>query len=284
MSNTNTPSDPPPSYEDAQRPAQTSRGPPGQIPRSGGIPPPMKPPLPLNLPALVALRGKRVVLASQSPRRRQLLAQIGLTNLDIVPSNFAEDLPHTLSPLEYVLQTASAKALDVYRREIDNSARGEPALIIAADTIIVTHGGRILEKPRNEKHHLEMLRMLRDEGSHKVTTAVAVMAPLESAVDPGYRMETVVEETVVRFDASVTDELIHAYVRTRDGADKAGGYGIQTAGSILIERIEGTYDNVVGLPLRATLKLIEKVMRPEDDDEDEEGEEGYAESGDEDFI
>lgn len=67
----------------------------------------------------------------------------------------------------------------------------------------------------------------------------------------------------------MSDELILAYVRTRDGNDKAGGYGIQTAGAVLIERIEGSYDNVVGLPLRSTLKLIEKVMSPEEDDDDD---------------
>lgn len=70
----------------------------------------------------------------------------------------------------------------------------------------------------------------------------------------------------------VTDDLIIAYVRTREGVDKAGGYGIQGIGSILVQGIEGTFDNVVGLPLRATLQLIEKVMHPEEEDE-EEGEE-----------
>jgi septum formation protein len=67
----------------------------------------------------------------------------------------------------------------------------------------------------------------------------------------------------------VTDELILAYVRTREGVDKAGGYGIQGIGSILVERIDGTFDNVVGLPLRATLQLIEKVLSPDDDEEEE---------------
>ena len=64
----------------------------------------------------------------------------------------------------------------------------------------------------------------------------------------------------------MTDELILAYVKTREGVDKAGGYGIQGIGSILVERIEGSHDNVVGLPLRATLQLIEKIMTPEEED------------------
>jgi septum formation protein len=129
-------------------------------------------------------------------------AQIGLTNIDVCPSQFAENLPHELGALNYVLETASAKAADVYRREIDNTERGEPSIIIAADTIIVSHTGRILEKPKGEADHIAMLKMLRDQVEHKVMTAVVVMRPLEVAVDPGYRMETHVEETTVKFDAT----------------------------------------------------------------------------------
>lgn len=104
--------------------------------------------------------------------------------------------------------------------------------------------------------------MLRDEndGWHKVFTAVVCMAPLDSLADPGYAMEHHVEETAVKFDQNVTDELIVSYVRTREGIDKAGGYGIQGLGSILVEKINGTFDNVVGLPLRSTLRLIEQVI------------------------
>jgi septum formation protein len=196
--------------------------------------------------------------------------QIGLTNLEIIPSGFAEDIEKTgLSAMEYVLETATQKALDVYKREIDNQEKGEPTLIIAADTIVVGRFGEILEKPRSEVEHIQMLKMLRDTGEHKVYSAVACMAPLESAKDPGYALESHVEETTVRFDRTVSDELLLAYVRTREGADKAGGYGIQGTGSILVEKIEGTYDNVVGLPLRPTLQLIEKVMEPEEEEDDE---------------
>ena len=178
-----------------------------------------------------------------------------------------ENLSKSLSPFEYVLQTATQKAQSVYAAEVDNAALGEPALVIAADTIVVSSLGQILEKPRSEAEHIKMLKGLRNGGMHKVFTAVAAMAPLESARDPGYALETVVEETTVRFDKSIDDEVILAYVKTREGADKAGGYGIQGGGAILVERIEGSFDNVVGLPLRATLSLIEKVLSPDEEDE-----------------
>ena len=167
-----------------------------------------------------------------------------------------------------MLETAQQKALNVYQATVD-SPKGGPALVIAADTVVSTHLGQILEKPRNEKDHVGMLKLLRDGtgGWHKVYTAVVCIAPLESAADPGYAVESHVEETAVKFDESVTDELILSYVRTREGADKAGGYGIQGVGSILVEKIDGTFDNVVGLPLRATLQLIEKVLVDPDEPE-----------------
>ncbi len=95
-----------------------------------------------------------------------------------------------------------------------------------------------------------MLKMLRNSGYHRVYTAVVAMAPLASAQHPGYATESTVEETTVRFGRDISDEMLLAYVRTREGADKAGGYAIQGIGAILVERIEGSWDNVVGLPLR----------------------------------
>ncbi|KAF1347742.1 Maf-like protein-domain-containing protein [Delphinella strobiligena] len=262
MSYANVPSEPPPSYESAAE--HTIGG-----PKTAAGP---RATLPLELPALVRLKGERVILASASPQRKQLLAQIGLTNIEIIPSTVPEDFSKTLAPFEYVLQTAEQKCMNVYRAEID-SPKGEPALVIAADTVVVSAQGEILEKPRNEKEHVSVLRALRNAGWHKVYTAVVCMSPLENAADPGYAIKTHCEETVVKFAPEVSDELIVAYVNTREGADKAGGYGIQGMGAILVERVEGDYGNVVGLPLRATLKCIEQVLRQEPgSDEDEEDE------------
>jgi len=200
---------------------------------------------------------------------------IGLTDLEIIPSTFAEDLDKSsLTPWEYVLETATQKAQEVYRRETTNPDGNDPVLVLSADTVIVTMTGEILEKPRNEVHHLAMLKTLRDGPPHKVYTAVVAMAPLETLVRPGYALEHHVEETAVHFDKTVTDDLLMSYVKTREGIDKAGGYAIQGTGSILVEKIEGPYDNVVGLPLRGTLKIIEKAMNNDPLEQgEEEGEE-----------
>lgn len=263
--------DAPPNYEETPSHAQQVRTP---LPR----------PPPLALPFLNDLRNRRVILASASPRRRQIMSLLGLPNIEVIPSNAAEDLPKTLQPFEYVLATATKKAHAVYEAEIETEEeKGEPGLIIAADTVVVdTSTGTILEKPRSEASHIAMLKALRSARNHKVYTAIAVMAPLASARQPGYAMETAIEETAVKFDGGVSDEVIVAYVKTREGADKAGGYGLQGLGSILIEGIDGSYDNVVGLPLKTTLGLMEKVVVKADDDDrlgdddvgfDEEGEE-----------
>ena len=246
--------------------------------------------------------------------------------MEAIPSNHPEDLPKSLSPFEYVLQTASAKCLSVYREQLNNS-KGDPELVIAADTVVVGYDGRILEKPRNQKDHIEMLLALRDSGMHqdginvggggivagleglgggmrgegfiaggtaggksgktkvdleqvgwhRVFTAVACLAPLTSARDPGYAMETHVEETGVKFDPEVTNDMIMAYVKTREGVDKAGGYGIQGIGTLLVEKVNGDYNNVVGLPLRATVKLIEKTLRLAEDDNDSSDDENLVE-------
>jgi septum formation protein len=105
-----------------------------------------------------------------------------------------------------VLDTAIAKCEEVYKREIDNDThpKGEVCLVLSADTIIISHMGKILEKPRSEIEHIQMLQMLRDEGTHKVVTAVCVMAPTKAATDPGYKQETHVEETTVKFDPNGT--------------------------------------------------------------------------------
>ena len=198
--------------------------------------------------------------------------QLGFPNLEIIPSTLPENLSKA-SPFEYALRTAEQKAVDVYTHALNDPVRGDPALLVAADTVVVAPAGVVYEKPRSAAEHAAMLRALRDAPGHRhsVVTGVAVMAPLESARDPGYRLLTAVEETVVVFDKDVTDDMIDAYVRTREGADKAGGYGIQGLGALLVERIEGSWENVVGLPLRATVKLIERSLDQSDDIEAEFG-------------
>lgn len=293
---------------------------PHPAPRGG--PPPLQP---LDLPILTYLRKKRVILASASPRRKALLSQVGLTNLEIVPSTVPEDISKAdITPHEYVAATARQKCLDVYRtlleaaekaevdgrtgfggggdggstsakaedemdggeeekedKEGDNEdgkavlAKRDPDLVIAADTIISTRGGQILEKPRSVDDHRRMLKHLRDTRSHLVLTSVCCLAPRADATYPGYSLESHTEESTVYFareSDGLPDDVIEAYIKTREGRDKAGGYAVQGIGGlVLVERVEGSVDNVVGLPVRRCLQLAEKVIfRQGEEDEDSE--------------
>jgi septum formation protein len=123
-----------------------------------------------------------------------------------------------------------------------------------------------------------MIKLMRDTRMHRVLSSVTVLAPREDARHPGYEIATHTEETKVYFwsaDDGLPDDVIEAYVKTREGIDKAGGYAIQgMGGMVLVEKIEGSVDNVVGLPVKHTLSLAEKVIfRQQEADFEEEGEE-----------
>lgn len=214
---------------------------------------------------------------------------MGLRELEIKPSTKPEDITKAdKTPYEYVSATARQKCMDIYQTLLTEQAASketpppaDPELVIAADTVILSNDGRVLEKPRNEADHVKMLQHLRDTHVHRVLTAVVCMAPKADASHPGYEIAAHTEETRVYFAQEgdgLPDDVIETYVKTREGADKAGGYAVQGIGGlVLIEKIEGSVDNVVGLPVRKTLALAEKVIfqqgeeevRSEDEEEDE---------------
>lgn len=274
MAYTSVPADPVPNY------IQSAREHGIKLRQSGPI---KKGPLPFELPIITHLRGKRVILASASPRRKALLAQVGLRDLEIKPSTKPENLSKTATtPYEYVSDTARQKCMDVYETALAEQAAvasgaskaappADPELVIAADTVIVSNSGRILEKPRNEADHKEMLKHLRDTRVHRVLTSVWALAPKADASHPGYEIASHTEETKVYFaqeSDGLGDDVIETYVKTREGADKAGGYAVQGVGGlVLVEKVEGCVDNVVGLPVRKTLALAEKVIFQQGEEE-----------------
>lgn len=207
---------------------------------------------------------------------------MGLTNLEVMPSTKPEDLDKTAyGPWEYAAETARRKCLDVYTTFLESHLASipDPDLVIAADTVIVTRDGRVLEKPRSEADHIRMLKHMRDTEMHRVLTAVTVLAPREDARHPGYIIASHTEETKVYFwpeNNGLPDDVIEAYVKTREGADKAGGYAVQgIARMLLVQKIEGSVDNVVGLPVRRCLSMAEKVIFQQDADEFDEEHSGY---------
>ena len=182
----------------------------------------------------------RVVLASQSPRRRELLALVGIPH-EVVPADIDESvLPH---------EAASAHCERLAREKASAIARRYPdAVTIGSDTIVVIDG-LILGKPADEDEAHRMLRMLSGR-THTVHTAVAVAR--------GDRLVSAVEDVSVTF-RPLDDAEIAAYVATREPMDKAGSYGIQGYGATIVERIDGDYFAVMGLSLVRLVGLLRRV-------------------------
>lgn len=181
------------------------------------------------------MNNRRIVLASASPRRKELLRLI-IDRFDVAPSNFDESPPpEDITPEKYVLFSAREKCRDIAARLVD-------AIIIGADTA-VSLDGRILGKPSDEDDAKRMLEMLSGK-AHQVYTGLNVIRPGED--EP--RELSGFEATDVRF-RKLSDEIIERYVATGEPMDKAGAYAIQGEGSVLIEGIVGDFFNVVGLPI-----------------------------------
>lgn len=205
------------------------------------------------------LAAQRNVLASGSPRRREILNSIGLS-MEIVTSNFIEDLDKDKfsHPCEYVKENAKQKAVEVWKRLSTRDVDARPDLVIGADTV-VTFDEMIYEKPRDSDDAFRMLSKLSGQ-KHTVFTGVALVTPAPPDQTSGDSSDDFVVTTfhegtdVVMTELS--ENLIRKYIETGEPYDKAGGYAIQGIGGSLIEGIRGDYFNVMGLPLHRLCKEL----------------------------
>ena len=174
---------------------------------------------------------KRIVLASQSPRRKELLSLI-FNNFEVIPSDAEENVNYELPPHEIVQELAENKA-----RYVCEGLNDSNAVVIGADTIVYCDG-RVMLKPRDRRDAENMLSTLSGR-EHSVFTGVSIVT-LDST-------ETFYSETRVKFK-ELSKKDIESYIDTNEPMDKAGAYGIQGYGALFVERIDGNYHNVVGLP------------------------------------
>ena len=190
----------------------------------------------------------KIILASASPRRKELLCQMGL-KFEVMPSHCEEVITRKI-PWEIVMELSSQKARElVYKAAMDSIAgeksgdgEGQDILVIGADTI-VAYKNEILGKPKDKADAVRMLKLLEGK-QHSVYTGVSMVYLKEGIA----QTRTFVEETKV-YVAPMTDEQIESYVATGEPMDKAGAYAIQGLFAEYIVKIEGDYNNVVGLPI-----------------------------------
>lgn len=185
------------------------------------------------------MSARRLILASQSPRRREILERAGLA-FEVRVAGVEEQVEPGENPLDYVRRLALAKARAV--------ERGESEVVLGADTVVVLDE-HILEKPADAREAARMLRLLSGR-SHTVLTGICLLS--------GARMVTDVAESRVWF-TRLSEAEIASYAASGEPLDKAGGYAIQGLASKFIERIEGCYFNIVGLPVSLVYQRLKEL-------------------------
>jgi septum formation protein len=185
----------------------------------------------------------KIYLASKSPRRRELLSQIGV-EFSVLPVDIDESRVIDEPPIDYVKRVAIAKAQAGW----DSLDREEKLPVLGSDTSVVL-GDSILGKPENGADARNMLLQLSGR-EHEVMTAVAIVS--------GSQILCELSMSMVSF-ATLTDAEIEWYVSTKEGVDKAGGYAVQGLAALFIEQIKGSYSGIMGLPIRETALLLTKL-------------------------
>ncbi|MCB9061325.1 MAG: septum formation protein Maf [Halobacteriovoraceae bacterium] len=190
-------------------------------------------------------RKYRPILASQSPRRKELLEHLGI-KFEIRPPNIEE---HSFEcvPLKVVKDLSEQKGRAIYQ-SLDN----EDYFVISSDTIVCL-GDKIFGKPKDEEDARRILNELSGK-THKVITAVSFFFKEKKQI-----MHTFAIESEVTF-REITSEIMDLYISTKDGFDKAGAYGIQGPGLLFVSRVNGSYSNVVGLPLDDLVFELKKLL------------------------
>ena len=194
----------------------------------------------------------KVVLASGSPRRKELLGNI-FDEFEVIPSTVEENIEFT-NVEDYVKELAFIKAKDVFdmiKNSCSNSSDNE-LLVIGSDTVVY-NDGKVLGKPANEEDAKEMIRSLTGK-KHQVYTGVCLIKNIEDTC-----VKTFAVKTDVYVD-DISDEEIELYVATGDPLDKAGSYGIQGVFSKHIRKIDGDYFNVVGLPVNEIYRQLDGLI------------------------
>ena len=194
----------------------------------------------------------KYILASASPRRKELMEQAGF-RFEVIPSLVEERIRKT-TPSDVVMELAFQKAQDVFERHQKSSVGRQDYVVIGADTIVV-YRNEILGKPANKSEAFDMLSMLSDR-THQVYTGVSLIYFQNGQI----HTNTFYESTDVTF-CPISREDLHSYIESGDPLDKAGAYGIQGSFAIHVKCIKGDYNNVVGLPICRLYQELKKRVR-----------------------